>query len=306
MKRAYFIILLLILTSCALFKPAPKEAADILGGEGLVIKLPQIPKELFVGQGLEIPLTLENAGAYKVENAILSLSGYNPEFVKFRSLPKIEGINLEGRSQFVPVGERTTKVFTISSINLPSAKERTETFEAVACYPYKTEASPVVCINPQLVFGTEDISAGVCDFVDAKISPTQGAPIAVTKVETWYFIEQQEVEFRVFVKDVSGKGVVLNKNAYGKRCLGTEPLKPEDLNVVTAEIFLSGEQLSCYSAASEEPQNIFTLAENQYIRCRAKIDPAQPAYTTPLSVSLSYGYVTLQVFSINLKNPAFR
>lgn len=311
MRKLFLIfILILFLTGCNyiskvtdLVKPA-EEDADILGSEGLVLTLPELPTELYVGQGLEIPVTLENKGAHKVENAILVISaGYDDKTVKFRSYPKIEGINLEGRTQFVPIGERTTKTFTISSISLPGDKEASKTFEVIACYQYETAASPVVCINPGSQF-EKGVIAGACNFVDAKISPSQGAPIAVTKVETWYLTNREEAEFRIFVNDVSDKGVILKKEAYAKRCLSSDPLQTEELGIINIEAYMGGKPLTCYSVAAEEEAKQFTIRENApSVRCRAKIDFDEPAYTTPLSIYLSYGYNIGKAFTITLKSP---
>jgi len=301
-KVVLLLILLIFLASCNVIQPK-KEVADITGSDGLKLTLPKLPKELNVGQGLDIPITLENVGTHKVENGILSISGYDSNFVKFRTKPKVEGINLEGKSNFIPVGERRTEVFTISSVSLPDRKEKKEVFEAIACYQYQTIASPVVCINPKLVFGTTAIEAG-CAFVDAKISPTQGAPVAVTKVETWYFSDKNEVEFRIFVKSLSKGGVILEQSAYAKRCLSPDPLKVEDIGVVNIEAFMSGTKLSCY--VGENQVDRFKVLNDRYsVTCRAQINPSEPAFTTPLSIELSYGYNIIDVFAITLKNPDF-
>lgn len=301
--RKLIILLLLVLASCS-FQQSTK--SDITGTEGLKITLAKLPTELFVGQGVEIPITLENIGASKVENGILVLSGYDDNVVHFNSVPKITGINLDGRSEFVSQGAKTTKIFTISSLTLPSAKENKQTFEVFACYQYKTAASPVVCINPMSQF-EEEVVKGSCDFVDAQISSSQGAPIAITKVETWYFSDQKEVEFKIYAKDVSGKGIVLDKQSYDKFCLGTEQLTKENLDVVNFEVYMSGEKLICYSGTGEEQIDKFALskADAPAIRCRAAINPKQPAYTTPISIYLSYGYISRSMFSIIIRNPSY-
>jgi len=301
-KLILLLILLIIFSGCNLIKSTQKPESDIIGSEGLIMTLPNIPNEMFIGQGLQIPITLENAGASNVENGVLIIGLYDPDIVKFTSKPKIEGINLKGKTEFIP-GEQTTEVFTISSINLPNIKEKQEAFEAVACYQYKTRASPVVCINSQLTFGTSAVQSG-CDFIDAKISPSQGAPVVITKVQTWYYADRPEIEFRIFVSN-EARGVVLERNAYSKRCLTPQPLEPKDLNVVRIDASLGGIPIQCYSL-KDEPTNTFIISNEGFsIRCRSQIDPRTPAYTTLLSLDLSYGYVQLQPFTITLKNPAF-
>jgi hypothetical protein len=294
-----------LLTGCNLVSKKPKDAqvSDITGTEGLTITIPKLPEELLVGQGLEIPVTVENVGAHKVENGILAIAGYDDNFVKFRSLPKIEGITLEGKSALIPTGERTTKIFTINSINLPNLKEKQESFEVLACYQYKTEASPIVCVNPKLAYGASDVISG-CKFQDAQVSTSQGAPIAVTKVEIGYFASKQEIDFKIFVKDVSGKGVVMDKVAYGKRCLSRERLATDDINTVYIETYLSGEVLTCYTTTDVATDKIKLDKGEGTIHCKGPLDQTATAFTTPLSIFLDYGYVVGKTFSIKLKNPS--
>lgn len=303
-KYVGLFISIILLTSCSLF--TQKQAADIIGTEGLVMTIGKLPAELYQGQGLQIPVTLENLGTSDINGGVLSISGYDENIVHFRPPVKIEGIQLTGKTNFIPGGKRTD-FFTISSINLPGAKQTKQTFEVVACYLYKTDASPIVCINPQRVLGKTDINTQACTFDDAQISSSQGAPIAVTKVENWYYLDKNEIEFRIFVKDVSGKGVAMSQNSYAKRCLGKEALRAEDIGMINIEAYLGGQKISCYSVENNAETDHFTiLGSTHSVYCRTSLNSNTPAYTTPLTISLSYGYVNLNVFSIDLKNPQFK
>ncbi|HME87372.1 MAG TPA: hypothetical protein VKE88_03085 [Candidatus Nanoarchaeia archaeon] len=299
-------LLMILFISFLLVACTPKkETADLLGSDGLSITIGRTPSELYVGQGLQIPVELENVGTATVKNAVLAVDGYTQDVIKFTSPTRIEGINLEGKSQFVSRGERTTKFFTIGSIVLPNNQDRKETFNILACYQYQTQASPVVCINPQLALGLAEVPSG-CTFVDAQISPSQGAPVAVTKVETYYVADKQEVEFRIFIKDVSGKGVLVNSLAYAKRCLSPDPLTKDDFDSISMEAYLGGQKLECSVPGKTESTDTFTLSPvdtADSIRCHASYDTREQAYTSILSVYLSYGYIQGKEFSITLKNP---
>jgi len=306
MKKVIILLLMLmLLSSCNLVvKKGELKEGDITGGEGLAITLPEIPKELLVGQGLDIPITLENKGASNAENAILSIKGFSSQFVKFRTPTVFEGINLEGRSTFLPIGERTTKIFSISSITLPSVSSRQETFQVFACYQYQTQATAIVCINPRWAYGSAALVSG-CTFNEGKITATQGAPIAVTKVVTAYDINQREVEFRIYVKDVSDTGVLLKSSAYDKRCLSDVKLTKDDLGVIHIDAFMSGIELNCFIGNNRVEE--FKIAkEGHSVTCKAAIDRNEPGFTTPLSIDLSYGYNVGKIFKIDLKNPAIR
>ncbi|MBN2420920.1 hypothetical protein JXB27_01420, partial [Candidatus Woesearchaeota archaeon] len=230
---------------------------------------------------------------------------YDEENIMFSSPTKYEGINLEGRTEFVPIGEKTTEIFTIGKIALPNAKEKLQVFNILACYQYKTEASPLVCINPQWAYSG---STQGCHFSEAQITSSQGAPVAVSRVVTSYFESRKEVQFDIFVKDVSGKGVVLAPSAYAKPCLGSVSLEEGDQGTVMMEAYLSGEKLRCYSATSDEISETFTIStqgDTYAARCKASIETNKPAYTTPLSVYLTYGYASGKTFQLTIKNPSF-
>lgn len=302
-KLMLFFTILILLTACNLIVRKQTEQADLTGTDGIVITLPKLPAELYIGQGLEIPITIDNAGASKVQNGILAIVGFNSEFVHFRQ-SKYEGINLEGKTNYVP-GEKTTKIFTIDSISLPGEKQREEAFEVIACYQYETIAIPIACINPESQTGAQVVK-GSCDYIDAKLSTSQGAPVAVTKVENWYYLDTKEVEFRIYVKDVSGKGSILAKDAYAKFCLSGTELKSEDFNKINIEAYMGTQLMTCSSIGSETSADSFTIVETApSVRCRAKIDFNKPAYTTPLSLYLTYGYATRTGFKITLKNPSY-
>ncbi|MEK6886868.1 MAG: hypothetical protein AABW88_03475 [Nanoarchaeota archaeon] len=304
MKRlTLFFVFFILFSACNLVTKKETQVADLTGTEGLIITLPKIPSEMYVGQGLEIPITLENLGAHKVKNGVLSIVGFNEDFVKFNQAPKIEGINLDGKTNFLP-GERTTKVFTINSVSLPEEKQREESFEVIACYQYETIAIPIACINPQSQTGVQVVK-GSCEFVDAQLSTSQGAPLAVTKVENWYYLESKEVEFRIYLKDVSGKGSILAKESYAKFCLSNTELNSEDFNKINIEAYMGTQEMRCSPIGGSVGPS-FTLLENSpAVTCRASIDFDKPSYTTPLSLYLTYGYATRVGFKITLKNPSY-
>ncbi len=308
MKKVILILFLCTILYGCTSSTSTTQASNLVGTDGITATIGQIPSPLYAGQGLEIPVTLENAGAYDVQNAILSVSSYDPAIVQFSSPTRYEGINLFGRSNFVPAGQKTTKIFTISNLNLPNTNEKIETLQILTCYPYETQASPIVCINPQLEYG-QTITQGACSFTDAQVSSSQGAPVAVTKVETWYHPDQLQLEFRIYVSDVSGKGYVVRSASYDKLCLGTISLSNDDINLVGIQAYMSGKQINCYPMSdlnSNTPINSFNLSSQSTIasvRCRAPLDTTKPAFTTPLSIYLSYGYVYYQSVQLDIKNP---
>lgn len=301
MKKLIFIVILaFLLVGCNVIVKRGQTQVDLTGTEGLTLTIENYPKELYIGQGAQIPITLENKGTAKASNGIVAITPNDA--IKFRTPPKITGINLEGRSALIPIGERDTKIFTISSIILTSGKEKIVPLQALACYQYTTEASPVVCINPKLAQGVQAVESG-CNFNDAQITSTQGAPVAVTRVSTVYFLDKSEVEFRIYVKNVGG-GELIDQAAYTKKCLSTDPLSKTEKNIINIEAYMGAKQLNCYLGTKQVDK--FKATDKGFsVVCRATIDTREAAYTTPLSLYLDYGYVVSEVFSITLKNPTF-
>ena len=302
MKRLLLIALLFLFTACGeLQAGAP---ADLTGTEGLKLTIGSYPTEVFMGQSASIPVTIENKGLTAVDGGILSISGYDSRHLQFRST-RFDDIKLAGRGPFIPVGERTTRTFTITSIKLPDAKQKVETPQITACYKYRTEATPVVCINPSLRLGDQAIKSG-CDFQTAQLTASQGAPLAVTRVETEYFSDGEEVEFKIYIDDVSGSGTVIASESYAKYCGESQPVVSKELNAVDVEAYLSGQTIPCFTVEHEEPVNRIILTKSgPDVICGARIDPTKSGYTTPMSIYLSYGYSEAKVLSMTLKNPSF-
>ncbi|MFC1728501.1 hypothetical protein ACFLZ7_03490 [Nanoarchaeota archaeon] len=261
-------------------------AEDITGTLGLVFDFVRLPETIMPEQTFDILLDLENKGKTNIENGILTISGYNDAYFTLYTTKK-EGIDLEGVSLYTKIGESTTETFRISRTTLPShLNEYIANFVATACYPYQTEATPTVCINPKLVTGGI-ASKGECEETDFTLK-TQGAPLTVTKVETYYSTDVTFVEFKVFVEN-KGNGRVRAKEAYKKECVGPA-LTQEDLGTVKIEGYLGGRKLVCYDLNGN--QDSFKLENGQgTAKCKAQIDRTKPAYTSVLNIILDYGYV---------------
>ena len=305
MKRL-LVLLLVIITGCNLSGGAGK-GADITGTEGLTIKIGTVPSLVYLGQSFSIPVTIENAGTSDIEDAILSISGYNNKYIHLDGPSRIEKINLVGRTTFSPVGERTTTIFNVGAISLPDNKEEiTQVFQIKGCYKYKTIANPVVCINPRLGRG-EPSPPGSCDNRIDTLSPTQGAPIAVTGVTAITITNEPVMEFHIEVDDVSEKGEAILEELYAKECLGKESVSPEEIEVIKIEAFLSGQKLQCFEPGrgDEETDKFIIRDKGPSVICRAAIDPDTDPYTAVLSIQLKYGYVYIaKPFPVTLKNPA--
>ena len=306
--RKLLILFFTILMGCNLAGGGTGQGADLTGSEGLVITKGTIPNIIYPGQSFSIPITLENKGTSNIEDAILSISGYEEQYVHFDVPPIVEKINLEGRTALTPIGERTTKIFRVGSISLPQGKDIAQVFLARVCYKYKTIASPIVCINPKLASG-ESVQPGACDPSKVQLSSTQGAPLAVTKVEVIPLSNEGFVSFIIHVKDVSKGPAAILEDSYAKPCArGIGTLFVDEVGKIKIEAFLSGQKIQCFSLFEDAIEaDMFKITkEGPFAICRATIDPEADAYTTPLSIELSYGHGSSEVFSVDLKSTTNR
>lgn len=287
-KIIFLMIVLILISGCGKLLPKQKQQASAVGGTtALEFKFLNLPKQIVSGQTFNIMVDMENKGKADIEEGVLILSGYDDKYISLESSKK-ENIKLLGVSQYNVMGEKTIETFKITKTDIP-LKEYRANFVAVACYKYKTEASVNACINPNLVTGgTVSVQEG-CNEMDYKLG-SQGAPVAVTKIETYYGSDFSFVQFRIFLED-KGKGRVRAEEAYSRECIGPA-LVPEDLGKIKIEAFLGGQSIECFRDGFQRTTDNFRLqAGKSEIECRASIDKNQPAYTSPLSIRLSYGYV---------------
>ena len=154
-----------------------------VGSDGLELNvLPGTPPpQLYEGDNLNLIVEYTNKGAYDISNGKMYISGYDPKYIQFFP-DQLSSFNAEGKSAFNPEGELSqVAVFEDTSVSLPPNTEIfPQTFKVTACYAYKTLANALVCIDPDpFSIQAED---KVCVVRSISLG-TQGAPVAVTKIE---------------------------------------------------------------------------------------------------------------------------
>lgn len=293
LKIISLIIVLVLITGCTKLEGffGKKDAAladDVSGIVGLDMKFTNMPSEIMSGQTFDILVDLENKGKANIEDGIIIISGYNDNYISLEP-SKVTNIRLEGSSQFMPIGESTTESFRITKTEI-SSREYVANFVLTACYKYTTEAAPTVCINPQILFlkkGGKTTTKQMCITNDYTLK-SQGAPISVKKVTTQY--SNDYITFKIEVEN-EGSGRVRAQDAYAKECIGPA-LKPGDLGNITIQTLLGGEKIECSQDGFTNIIDNFKLRDKKgSISCRAKINEADLAYESPLTMILDYGYI---------------
>ena len=126
----------------------------------------------------------------------------------------------------------------------------------------------------------------------------QGAPVAVTKVETRMLPQEDDKKvkphFIIHVKN-AGNGEVIDPSKIEVACK-SEALDYKDFNTIIVSASLSGTPLRCSEdiGAVPGPVTVRLRDKEDLIRCTYDkdngIDAGLDAYIAPLKVELDYGY----------------
>jgi len=335
---AAFMVVLIFIYGCSTGKNDTKKSVEEVrtGTEGISVNfLPNNPPDIVhVEQNSEnkfdVVFELRNKGAYpqpeegSSPKGNLFLSGYDPNIIEFNvKEPKsseakkvdLSKVALEGKSSINPNGGQDIVSFegTIEYQKL-NVQKYEPILLATACYNYETVAGPVVCIDPDPYSTLKEKK--VCQVQDTSLS-SQGAPIAVTKIEEEAFAAK--TQFKITVKNV-GNGDAIKSDQYGK-CdpLGsTGKLEREDIDKVNLEkVIIRNKKLACGPFAENTNPNTKTdsgfirlingegfviceLKKEDYVENGANLGKIS-AFTTPLTITLSYTYRTTTQRSVQIQ-----
>lgn len=289
----FVIFLVIVISGCSrLYEPDRPSLEDIEHGtKGLVMEFIEgaPPEEVIEGSLFQAGVKVANEGAHDVKNGFLLL-GYEDEYLYLNSWSKHGSreripISIQGKSEYLPEGEEGDYIANIEAREIGSQRERADTnLYLTACYDYQTSAHTSVCVDTDIYDLRESEKA--CDAEDKSLS-SQGAPIAVTRVETKMLISQDLIKPQFIVHfDNVGGGTILKSGKADVACSG-QPLAKGDINSLKVSAALSETKLKC------RPEN-FTLRDNQdYVICTHEngIDKSIPAYNAPLTIIAEYGYM---------------
>ncbi len=258
------------------------------GNDGILINFLDNapPSETYEDYPFSIGLMLKNAGAYDTNGGIISFT-VEEDYIDLLDNNDIR-FNLKGKSLALPIGDQKTEVIRAKAKKISGQSEmHTSKILTSICYPYQTKKSVDVCIDTD-IYNIKNIQK-VCNVKDITLT-TQGAPVAITKIESEMLSSEDEnivkPSFEIYVKNV-GDGIAFAKEKVNDAC-SSAPLKYEELNAVEIKVMMSGEELQCR-------EKILKLKENKdSVRCvfEKGISTEKFVYTTPLTIELNYGYST--------------
>ena len=332
LTKLFFIAILtsLIMTGCGQTITS-SETDYFIGTQGLEIDFlwQAPPNEVFEGNEFDIQLLIHNKGAFSLDQQDEEPHSYRAEIdLKYDSLFVIpttdfyqaqtfdiygqglyadkKNIQLYGRSYYYPQGE--IEYFALDKfmpLPVQGNFERSRAFFDISiCYPYKTFFAHEVCIDvdPSGISGREQI----CQSQDYSFNRGQGAPIAITGVESQMIPQGQFVrpQFRIHIEN-KGDGTfsdfLTEHNDQG--VLGCKKdIQLDDINLATYVVTLGGETLTC-----TPDKAIFNRAGKAVIDCEL---PSQsiyanvPNFRTSLAVEISYLYTQRVIKEVQIKRTA--
>jgi len=302
MRKLVFVLLLLV--ACQLMQPRTK-MPDIppsvrVGTTSLEIAFnPSSTGSMFMCQPGDVLVELRNTGAFDIENGRYTWI-VEDQFLRPLNERQKE-FSLKGKDQFNPIGGFDAKTrLRLQSLDLPKGLESySSPLILQACYPYRTWASVPVCVDPDIRGMNKNKP---CKAEPIMLSGGQGAPVAITKVESSMVPlpdgNRVQPMFAVFVQNM-GYGQVVAPSDVELACKGgKDSARDKLLPFAEVSVELQDQHLKC----TPSPARIETGTETKFVCRRDDLmyDMSTGTFSSVLTVELKYGYVNTAVFPITI------
>ncbi len=227
-----------------------------------------------------IPMLLElrNKGAYEMTGGTIYLSGFDKsilhldkESFSVGKLDPVTTINQEG-------GFRIENI-VITSITMPEGLDRyTPTLMLTACYPYKTEASVMICVDPEPYKGVA--ADKTCRPGVVSVGAGQGAPIAIASIDQ-EIIPKEKMLFRIRLVNSGGGDVVTTTTC-------NRPLEYNEVDIMPVNA--GNIKISGLSVNTVQPTELKFTNNAATIYVESSIPSTGTEYLAAMSVNLQYFY----------------
>ena len=334
MKKIIFLILTIFLVGCTSQQTAQKKEFDpYIGTNGIVMEFSKNapPEKIFQKTTFPVLIKLSNVGAENIKDAYLVLS-FERDYISSLKLQSNsmaqqaeDGrviFSVDGKSRLNQQGDNNLLEFLgISGFLEQQSEQKQTSIAATMCYPYKTTLSTTVCIDPDISGISKD--SKVCKVQNMEFKSGQGAPISVTRIDPIMLadIDEKRIipQFMIFFEN-SGKGIPVNPKKIQNACSsGKEDGKDNELlNIAFVKVFASGDrELDCkpddrQNDKSMEEATIKFRDKKDYIRCKFKqgedteymqVLRTTPAFTSPLKIEVTYGYMDTETAVFTMIKP---
>lgn len=318
-------VLIFILFSLCILFISCQQKGEILksyrtGTEGLSMKIVEglPPNIVFENTNIPVVLKISNRGAEDVNYTDIMLrlmfdTTYigGEEDIELPKEDKLEYEVFSGKNIKTPEGSE--KLITTSPLHIKkiigTREAPTTEISASICYKYRTYMAEQICIDNNRFF--ESKRSQPCSAKDISPKP-QGAPVAVTKVETTPTVvnlgSKQIIvpEFIVYIENV-GKGEIMAPSTKDieNACL-LKGLKEEEISGVEVEAKLMNRELKCEPRVVSVKRHL--TEKKSYTKCRVNEEDFDNSlfstpqnYLTILSVELGYYYKEMDKRNIEIQ-----
>ena len=273
--------------SSSLFKKGATEIKSVdyqKGKDGISIEFVKMlpPANLFVGSKFDVGLMIKNKGAYSIQGfAEIKLEGYEEEAYKFKQTK--QGFKAYGLGPYQAEGEQVLVRFPAESICFPwisdtgttQAANFSTAFTAIACYYYETKLDATLCLDT--VISRAEHMKPECIMKSVKFSGGQGGPVGVVSLAPRVIPYGKDLTLDLVVKVKK-----LNKvDIYGPDSAACgQTAKPNEVGV---EVMMGGLPMTC------TPSRVKINQKDEFsLLCQRKIEKGQGAFTTPVTVKMTY------------------
>lgn len=297
------VLLLLFLVSCQIPSQLPFQKTAkgpvvqeiMTGTSALDVSFnPNSISDVLMCQQANVMVDMRNSGAYNIDDGSFTFI-FEDQY--FEAVGSSKGdFSLDGKSYFNPQGDFMLKEFRIKNKGLPSQLESyVSPLIFLACYTYKTFGTVQVCVDPDIMNLNPNKP---CRIEPVALSGGQGAPVAVTRVETLMVPEEEQVRpaFAVFIQHL-GSGSVVSKEGAKLACTAEKIKIGELLSKVSVNVKVKDLVLDC-------PDELVRLEADKESRVICKfpelIGMNSGTYSTVLSVEIDYGYVSSALLPVSV------
>jgi hypothetical protein len=312
--RTIIVLLLvcMVLTACGPSQPKTRELYR--GTEGIKLSFPDRNNlQLFEGEEFSVAVRLENDGTSDVNETSRGFVSvvYDPSLFIFQqasayntvtlnrddtTLSPLVSFTARGRSEYIEQGDVEYAEFVFKSHELSGNRDKADaTLTFTACYEYTTTFINTICVDRDLYNTRLSQTCVGTPITDS----SQGAPVAVTKVEPSYLRKQLDSgesvvrpQFKVTLSNVGGGNPLYSASKRAEEICEMSGFQRDEFGKVQVRAFLNNIELKC-GPSSNNYDGIVKFDRNQaQILCVLEDNiEAGANYATPIIIKARYFYI---------------
>ncbi len=305
------LIVALLLSGCSAKKPPTSSIPETyvgIQGVDAAFAPESVPNVATAGSSSNSLLLIANNGAVDADLAGLIVTVRDTKGAFKFEKPVIKGAEIQSllsepsKTSGKLAGKASNAAGSVDSIKLKvnvvaDGRDTIGTgFLATVCYQYTTKLTANVCVDAS-GYSFQKVRKP-CDPKVALTFASQGAPVAIKKIETTTENSGGAVmpKFKIYIGNV-GNGLIIDRDSIGMFC--TDQKKTGDnkkINVVFVDsVELNGNRLDCNDIKDgrKMPMVLTGNAAKDFVLCSYRnndFKEGSGTFATPIKIHLSYGY----------------